>query len=205
MADVEKLERLNALREKGALSDQEYEQQKAQILGQSRASSTLIWLAAIAIAVVALVAFFLMQRTPEPQTEVVATATEAVARPTQSPTVSVQAPPAVIPVVTKNVDPQVPKTAAADPTNADYYIEAKRDMMRAYKDQPAGIREMLGDYAGANTLCRGSSDAATIDKWCPIRDALAGKLEKMGMCYGRPTDKSAAESDWHTCDARDRQ
>jgi len=99
----------------------------------------------------------------------------------------------------------VPAAAATDPTNADYYRDAKRNMMRLQANQPASIREMLGDWAGANELCRGSSDGPTIDKWCPIRDRIDQTLRKRGMCYGRPSDQSAADSGWHTCDDRDRQ
>ena len=206
MTDVEKLERLNTLREKGALTEQEYAQQKARILASSKgAASPRLWLGFVVAAIIALVAIALMQKPPERQGEAKSSATEAAVIPNSSPTESIQAPPSETPPAAKNVDPPVPTSAAPDPTNADYYNEAKRDMMRAYKDQPAGIRQMLGDYAGANTLCRGSSESASVEKWCPIRDALAGKLEKTGMCYGRPTDQSAAESDWHTCDHRDRQ
>ena len=206
MTAVEKLERLSTLREKGALTDQEYEQQKARILASSRgAASPRLWLGIVVAAIVSMVAIALMQKPPELQGETTSSATEVSIMPTSSPTESIQALPSKTPPARKNVDPPVPTSAAPDPTNADYYNEAKRDMMRAYKDQPAGIRQMLGDYAGANTLCRGSSESATVEKWCPIRDALAGKLEKVGMCYGRPTDQSAAESDWHTCDHRNKQ
>lgn len=206
MTDVEKLERLNTLREKGALTKQEYEAQKARILASSSgAASPRLWLGVVVATIIAVVAIALIQKSLEPQDTAASPATEAVVITTLSPTASTQAPPSEPPPATKNVDPPVPTSAAPDPTNADYYNEAKRDMMRAYKDQPAGIRQILGDYAGANELCRGSSDSATIEKWCPIRDALTAKLEKLGMCYGRPTDQSAAESDWHTCDYRDRQ
>lgn len=94
-----------------------------------------------------------------------------------------------------------PTTTAAE--NKKYYEEAKRNALKAYSDQPPAIRQKLAEYEGANELCRGSSDGPTIDKWCPVRDGISQELKNMGMCYGRPTDHSAAESDWHKCDERD--
>ena len=205
MTEIDKLERLNSLREKGALSEHEFEQQKARLLSPApQNQSARFWLIAITIGVVFIAGLTFLLSQQKQQAEPSAVAPEALPTPMASPSESVQAPPPSAPPVAKIVDPPVPKSAAPDPTNADYYNEAKRDTMRAYRNQPAGIREMLGDYAGANTLCRGSSDVATVDKWCPIRDTISEKLQKLGMCYGRPTDRSAAESDWHTCDDRDR-
>ena len=95
------------------------------------------------------------------------------------------------------------ESATTETQNKQYYEEAKRDALKAYSNQPLDIRTKLADYAGANILCRGSSDGVTIDKWCPIRDGISQDLSHMGMCYGRPTDQSAADSDWHKCDERD--
>jgi hypothetical protein len=93
--------------------------------------------------------------------------------------------------------------ATPEAENQRYYEEAKKDALRAYSKQPTAIRNKLAEYAGSDVLCRGSSDGTTIDKWCPIRDGVSQELAQMGMCYGRPTDRSAAESDWHKCDERD--
>lgn len=203
MADLEKLERLNRLRESGALSADEYEQEKAKVLaGQPANAKPLIIVAVIAIAIVLLAVFsFTAQGDREVSNSLALTAPP---EPLASPTTTVAPSPSETLAPQQRIDPPIPQTAAPDPTNAEYYNEAKQDAMSAHSDQPAGIREMLGDWAGANTLCRGSSDEATVNKWCPVRDRLSERLEKMGLCYGRPTDQSAAESDWHTCDARDR-
>lgn len=204
MTDLDKLERLNSLRTSGALSPDEYEREKAKVLAGSRKSNipTLVGIMGVVAATVAVLGFVTRQQgtdapaadyssTPPDTSSAVPTASNSAATPSPTPS--------------KNIDPPVPKAAAPDPTNADYYNEAKRDMMRAYRSQPPGLQELLGDWAGANTLCRGSSEEATINKWCPIREALSAKLEKLNWCYGRPTDQSAAESDWHPCDYRDRQ
>lgn len=102
-----------------------------------------------------------------------------------------------------STNPPASDPATTEAENKQYYEEAKRDALKAYSSQPLDIRKKLAEYAGANTLCRGSSDGPTIDKWCPIREGISQELSHMGMCYGRPTDQSAADSDWHKCDARD--
>jgi hypothetical protein len=202
VADLEKLERLNRLRESGALSEGEFEQEKAKLLaGQPANPKPLIVIGLIALVIVLLAAFVLSRQTGTDIDNAVMATNSSEPNATSSPFADLASPPS--PPSPARLDPPVPKTAEPDPSNADYYNEAKRGAMRAYRNQPAGIREMLGDWAGANTLCRGSSDVATVDKWCPIRDRLSENLEKLSMCYGRPTDQSAADSDWHTCDGRD--
>jgi type IV secretory pathway VirB10-like protein len=204
MTDIDKLERLNSLREKGALSEQEFEQQKTRLLSPTpQIPAARIWFVLVALGIALATGITLLLSQPEQKEQSSAVTSEASTATVAPDDESIPAPTPSQTPVAKNVDPPVPRSAAPEPTNADYYNEAKRDMMRAYRDQPAGIREMLGDYAGANTLCRGSSDAATVEKWCPIRDALSDKLQNLGMCYGRPTDRSAADSEWHTCDERD--
>jgi len=203
VADLDKLEKLNRLRESGALTAEEFEREKALLLsGKSGYSKPLIIVSAIAVAILALTAFYALKQTGSDTSTVIVPASTA-SKGMDSAAAAPSPPTLVARPSTVKIDPPVPDSAAPDPTNADYYNEAKRNMMRQYKDQPAGIRQMLGDWAGANELCRGSSDEATINKWCPIRDAIDAKLLRLGMCYGRPTDQSAAESDWHTCDARD--
>ena len=204
MTDLDRLERLNRLRESGALSPDEYEREKTRVLaGASRGRWPLLVGAMGLLTLV--VTSLLMIGWPGvgdtvPSVEDTKPQAGRVASPPDAEALA--SPPSSKP---SQVDPPVPTTAEPDPTNADYYNEAKHSMMRLYSRQPRGIREMLGDWAGANTLCRGSSDVATVDKWCPIRDTLSDNLENLGMCYGRPTDQSAAESDWHTCDEHDRQ
>ena len=203
MADLDKLEKLSRLRESGALTAEEFEHEKALLLsGKSGYSKPLIIVSAIAVAILALTAFYVLKQTGSDTSTAIVQASTA-SKGMDSAAAAPSPPTLVARPNTVKIDPPVPDSAAPDPTNADYYNEAKRNMMRHYKDQPAGIRQMLGDWAGANELCRGSSDEATINKWCPIRDAIDAKLLRLGMCYGRPTDQSAAESDWHTCDARD--
>ena len=204
MTNLDKLERLNALRASGGLSPDEYEREKAKVLAESRKSVLPILLAVLAVVAVAVAVLGLGGRQESKEAPAAEFSTSPSAFDPAAPFAnnSVAAP---SPTPSKNIDPPVPKAAAPDPTNTDYYIEAKRDMMRAYRSQPPSLRELLGDWAGANTLCRGSSDEATINKWCPIRESLSAKLEKLNWCYGRPTDQSAAESDWHPCDYRDRQ
>jgi len=203
VADLDKLEKLNRLRESGALTAEEFEHEKALLLsGKAGYSKPLIIASAIAAAILLPTAFYSFKQTGSATSSMIVPASSA---PTglDNPTVVPASPTELARSNTAKVDPPIPVSAAPDPTNADYYNDAKRNMIRHYKDQPAGIRQMLGDWAGANELCRGSSDEATINKWCPIRDAIDAKLLRLGMCYGRPTDQSAAESDWHTCDARD--
>lgn len=201
MVDLNKLERLNKLRKSGALSAEEFDREKALLLeGQAAKPWPLIIIGLIALVIVVAAVVVITRQTGDAiNNSVVASSgkpvesgSSASVRPTPTP---LPRPP--------QVDRSVAATAAPDPTDADYYNEAKRDMMRQYRDQPPGIRAMLGDYAGAEVLCRGSSDEPTIKKWCPIRDALGVKLRGLGMCYGRSTDQSAADSDWHTCEARD--
>jgi hypothetical protein len=203
VADLDKLEKLNRLRESGALTAEEFEHEKALLLsGKAGFSKPLIIASAIAVAIIVPTGFYSFRQTTSDTRSPIVPASSAPKGLDNAPAAA--APPTqVARPNTAKVDPPVPDSAAPDPTNADYYNDAKRNMMRHYRDQPAGIRQMLGDWAGANELCRGSSDEATINKWCPIRDAIDAKLLRLGMCYGRPTDQSAAESDWHTCDARD--
>lgn len=61
------------------------------------------------------------------------------------------------------------------------------------------VRALLEKEAAANEECRGSSDQATIDRQCAIRDRLEAALDKAGWCYGRSDDTSAADSYWHDC------
>jgi hypothetical protein len=118
--------------------------------------------------------------------------------------------------IVASTPPQVPPSAAAQSpvgapmkppapkrTSQYYYNHVRRNMMRQHWDQPAHIRKTLGDWAGANELCLRGADVATLQKWCPIRNALDVKLSALGMCYGRPTDRSAPEGNWRTCTLRD--
>jgi hypothetical protein len=205
MTDIDKLERLHRLREGGGLSSDEYEREKARVLAGSVANvMPFIIGGLLAIALIGLGALFVCRQSSDGDSHPILIAT---------PTANVTgAAPAMAPNTAASASAPVPapialsaaKTTTANRTHANYYNHAKRDMMRRYWDQPAGIRKTLGDWAGANELCRGGADVATLQKWCPIHNTLYEKLRALGMCYGRPADRSAAESDWHTCTLRDR-
>ena len=70
-------------------------------------------------------------------------------------------------------------------------------MMKVYRNQLTGVREILVDRAGANVFYHERSDEVAFNKCCPMRDHTDRN------CYESPTDQSAAEPDWHVCDARD--
>jgi hypothetical protein len=203
MTDIDKLERLHRLREGGGLSSDEYEREKARVLAGSVANAMPFIIGGLlTIALIGWGALFVCGRSSDGDGHpiLIATPTANVtgAAPAMAPSMAASTP------VPAPIAPSARKIAATNRTHANYYNHAKRDMMRRYWDQPASIRKTLGDWAGANELCRGGADVATLQKWCPIRNTLFDKLRALGMCYGRPTDRSAAESDWHTCTLRDR-
>jgi len=204
MTDIERLERLNALREKGALTGAEFAREKARLLSPRESERFhRPWLGLGAAAILVVSGAFYLQASPKQQWEPVPAMQKAPATAPPPSAPGVQAIPVVNPPSAMDVRRAVASGVAPDTSNADEFTEARRFGRKVYGDQPVAIRNVLGDYAGANVLCRGSSDEATVAKWCPIRDALGVKLREMGMCYGRPTDRSAAESDWHACDVRD--
>jgi hypothetical protein len=203
MTDIAQLERLYRLRECGGLSSEEYEREKARVLAGGSANRTVFMVGGmLAIALIIASVLIFGRQLSDGNSHPVAITTPTPKPASEPPGV----PPGAVetaPVGAPN-EPPMPKAAASNPTKGDTYSRAKRNVMRRYWDQPAGIRKKLGDWAGATALCRGATNVEIAEKWCPIRNALGEKLRALGMCYGRPTDRSAAESKWHTCNLQDR-
>lgn len=188
---IDDLERLERLHREGLLTEGEFQREKAALLAQStKIRPRLTVIAVILIAILTALAIFLAAIWREPGRS---------AAPGNVADISATA----APTGTPTPDPSPADTLPANPTNEDYYNDAVRAAKKNYADLPPKVLEVLSREEGADELCRGGSDQAVIAKWCPIRDQLVTKLQSMGMCFGRPTDQSEADSDWHLCDARD--
>lgn len=202
MADLNKLEQLDRLRERGVLSDEEFDLQKERILkaDQGISRSVLIGLGVLLV-VIALAALFAprVDYTPPAKKQMKAA---AIASPQTEPAEDLAPPLARLPLSSASgrTERLGIELKASD---AGYFDDAYGSVMSGYADLPTSLRKVVANYAGANELCRGSSDTVVVDKWCPVRDALGDKLGRLGMCYGRPSDSSGADSDWHLCDERD--
>lgn len=188
---LDDLERLEHLRRDGLLSEREFQREKAAALTRP----AKLWPRLGVIAAILLVTLVVLAVCVAPIWR----------EPGRSPPTS-----KVTDVSASNASIEAPKpdtsptdTLPANPTSDDYYNDAVRAAKKDYANLPPKILDVLSQEEGADELCRGSSDQAVISKWCPIRDRLVTKLQSMGMCYGRPTDQSEADSDWHLCDDRD--
>jgi hypothetical protein len=58
--------------------------------------------------------------------------------------------------------------------------------------------ELLERWADLNSKCRGNGT----EEDCEERNKVDTILRKMGVCYGRKSDVSMAEAEWHLCDRR---
>jgi hypothetical protein len=174
---IDDLERLERLHREGLLTEGEFQREKAALLAPPAKTRPRLWfIAAIVLVTLVVLAMFVAAIWREP------------GRSTAPGNVA---------------DISVADTLPANPTNEDYYNDAVRAAKKNYAGLPSKILDVLSREEGADELCRGGSDQAVIAKWCPIRDQLVTKLQSMGMCFGRPTDQSEADSDWHLCDGRD--
>lgn len=63
------------------------------------------------------------------------------------------------------------------------------------KEAQVLIRQWLKEYEG----CQGSGDDPKTLKACQRRGEVIAKLEAGGWCYGKETDSSRSEYDWHLC------
>jgi hypothetical protein len=62
-------------------------------------------------------------------------------------------------------------------------------------------QKLIDDWAEANEMCRGSSEVALVELWCPRREVATKKMNRAGICYGHEDDASGAENDIHRCRA----
>lgn len=202
MANLNKLEQLDRLRERGVLSEEEFGIQKERILkaDQGISRSVLIGLGVLLI-VIALAALFAPRVDYQPEAKKPVKAA-VIAAPQTEPAEELPPPPARLPL--SSVSAATERLGIAlKASDVGYFDDAYSAVMSGYAELPSPLRKVVANYAGANELCRGSSDTVVVDKWCPVRDALGDKLGRLGMCYGRPSDTSGADSDWHLCDERD--
>lgn len=61
-------------------------------------------------------------------------------------------------------------------------------------------RAKMARWLKLETLCRGSSDEATIDSECPRRDALGDELQRVGWCWAYDDAQILpVDYKWHWC------
>jgi type IV secretory pathway VirB10-like protein len=60
-------------------------------------------------------------------------------------------------------------------------------------------QRLIDNYFKGEDMCRGSSDPAVVEEWCPRRDDAYTAMTKAGICYGHENDQSAADYDIHRC------
>lgn len=90
------------------------------------------------------------------------------------------------------------------PTAKSVATTTPRDDRQDDDDLPAAVspadRTMILKWEEQNELCRGSSDAETIDRMCPKRDQTQDALERRGWCYGGLNESDfPPDYDWHRC------
>lgn len=174
--DIERLERLAQLRRSGALTDEEFEREKAQLLAAEKPVQqekpkrnfgiwAFVLVASIAAAVLAL--------------ELVSTATSDA--PSRNAEVAGGTPPAEA-------------TEASAPPSGVPIAEATGALSLTDEEQ-----RLLDEWRDANEMCRGSPDERSIETWCPRRDEAAEALNRAGFCYGHADDQSAADYEIHRC------
>jgi hypothetical protein len=107
--------------------------------------------------------------------------------------------PSIIPAPPKNAAlPQavVKEVEALPPAQEE---PKTRSVVPYSKTVTAAEQKLVDAWFETEEGCRGSSDEASIEKWCRLREIEARKMNKAGICYGRGSDQSAAEHDIHHC------
>lgn len=184
IVDIDKIERLARLLHSGALSQEEFDQQKAELLAlgetlqpQTSARSKWRWiLAAIILVAAIIVAAKLLPGH---------TVTSAPARAPTQASASQDANSTTAGASGAQIGPPSSEAPAAQLTGATEFTDEES--------------RLIDQWSEAEEMCRGSPDERSIATWCPRRDEAMQALNRASICYGREDDQSASDYQIHRC------
>jgi hypothetical protein len=96
------------------------------------------------------------------------------------------------------VDPKVAATPS-ETKASEQIVAAKTEKPKARSEFSEREQRLIDAFFKGEDMCRGSSDEATIEAWCPRRDAAYTAMTQAGICYGHEDDQSAADYKIHRC------
>lgn len=198
--DLKRLEQLRRLHQSGALSDEEFETEKAKLFA-ARSPAVKVFLIglALAFAIVIGIAMFSVMRPSLPENNFSAANSTAsneetvVEERADVPTSDTDQPA----VLDENSDVETRSTVESE----DVWDQRAHREAEALKKVSPEIRQAVQEYQEIDADCRGGSGNSEIV--CDDRDQKFMLLYKSGMCFGHPSDRSAIESYWHKCDPGD--
>ena len=182
MANLNRLEHLNRLKQAGALTEAEYAEEKGKILSKSTVPSWTKWIVASICSAGLLFAVgggYLYGRKTQPSPS-----------PTFAPGPDIMmsskpAQGASAPTIDTQIEP--PKQETETPSK----IEKPVKTVTSSLDGPwsASERKLIGQWLEANEDCRGGTNPDEVAVACERRDGpLAAELSAVGLCYGRENE-----------------